>query len=94
MAEQENNIIVLEDENGTPMECEVIDVFDLNESRYVAMIETAAANDEEVDVIIMKIILGETEEDSQLINIDDEDELQAAFDEFVKRDEEYNETVE
>ncbi len=95
--EHQDNIIILEDENGNNVECEVIDVFDLdfegNTVRYVAMMESGAdeTEDAEVDVIMMKIIKGETEEEDALVSIETEEELQAAFDEFVKRDEEFNE---
>jgi len=83
---EENNIIMLEDENGNPVECVVIDVFELNGDIYFAMIEAddAESDAEETDVIIMKR-LGEDEE-ATLIMIDDDYELEAAFDEFVKRD--------
>ena len=98
--EHQDNIIILEDDSGSTIECEVIDVFDMefkgNVVRYVAMMESGAADteDAEVDVIVMKILKGETEEDDALVSVDDEDELQAAFDEFVKRDEEYNNSEE
>ena len=94
--EHQDNIIILEDENGNNVECEVIDVFDLNSVRYVAMMECGAdeTEDAEVDVIMMKITKGIIEEEDALVSIDDEEELQAAFDEFVARDEEYQNSEE
>ncbi|MCH5186730.1 MAG: DUF1292 domain-containing protein [Oscillospiraceae bacterium] len=83
----EDNIIILEDEAGNPVECEVIDVYDFNNNVYFAMIETTEnAADEETDVIIMKLQKGESPDDDTLLMIEDEDELEAAFNEFVRRD--------
>lgn len=91
--EEQNNIIILEDEEGNEVKAEVIDVFDLNGSRYVAMIDAETPEDEEeTDVIIMKILVNEEDpEKSELVDVENDDELQAAFEEFVKRDEEYSE---
>lgn len=88
----EENIIVLEDENGVEVECEVIDVFDLDAVRYVAMIDAAEPEDsEECDVILMKLLNHENPEEAALVAIEDEEELNKVFDEFLKRDEEYSE---
>ncbi len=87
----EDNIIILEDEFGNPVECEVIDVYDFNGSVYFAMIETSVDSDaEETDVIIMKLEKGENPEDDTLVMVEDEKELEEAFNEFVRRDEDDN----
>ena len=44
--------------------------------------------EENDEVLIMKVDEGETEEDMSLVNVDDENELEAAFNEFVRRDRE------
>lgn len=85
----EENIIVLEDENGNEIRCTPIDVFDLNETRYCALVDIDEPEDsEESDVIIMKVLLGETPEDTELVMVEDDGDLQSAFDEFVRRDNE------
>lgn len=84
----EDNIIILEDDQGNQIEFAVIDVYELNGSTYFAMVEVVEAGQEESDeVLIMKVDNPESE-DAELIVVDDEDELQAAFDEFLRRDEE------
>lgn len=84
----DDNIIILEDDNGNQIEFAVIDVYELNSNTYFAMIEVVEAGEEESDeVLIMKVDDVESE-DAQLITVDDEDELQAAFNEFLRRDEE------
>lgn len=84
----DDNIIILEDEMGNQVEFAVIDVYELNANTYFAMVEVVEAGEEESDeVLIMKVDKIDTD-DAELIPVTDEDELQAAFDEFLKRDEE------
>ena len=84
----DDNIIILEDENGNQVEFAVIDVYELNNNTYFAMVEVVEAGEDESDeVLIMKVDKIDTD-DAELIPVTDEDELQAAFDEFLKRDEE------
>ena len=84
----DDNIIILEDDNGNQIEFAVIDVYELNSNTYFARVEVVEACEEESDeVLIMKVDDVESE-DEQLITVDDEDELQAAFNEFLRRDEE------
>jgi hypothetical protein len=84
----EDNIIILEDDQGNQVEFAVIDVYEFNENTYFAMVEVVEAGQDESDeVLIMKVDNPESE-DAELIVVDDEAELQAAFDEFLRRDEE------
>lgn len=87
----EDNIIILEDDQGNQIEFAVIDVYEFNQNTYFAMVEVVEAGQEESDeVLIMKVDKPESE-DAELIVVDDEEELQAAFDEFLRRDEEAEE---
>ncbi len=85
----EDNIIILEDDQGNQIEFATIDVFELNGETYFALLEVLE-NDESDEVLIMKVD-GIDTEDPELIMVEDENELQAAFEEFLKRDEEFNE---
>ena len=87
----EDNIINLEDDNGNQVEFAVIDVYEFNGNTYFAMVEVVEAGEDESDeVLIMKVDKADTD-DAELIVVDDDDELQAAFDEFLRRDEEIEE---
>jgi len=86
----EENIIMLEDENGNTAEYEAIDVFEFNDSTYFVLLEVLPEGEENDEVVIMKVLFGETEDDMDLIAVEDEDELEAAFNEFLRRDEEAN----
>ena len=87
----EDNIIILEDDNGNQVEFAVIDVYEFNGNTYFAMVEVVEAGEDESDeVLIMKVDKADTD-DAELIVVNDDDELQAAFDEFLRRDEEIEE---
>lgn len=86
----DENIIMLEDENGNTIEFEAIDVYEFNDETYFALLEVMPEGEETDEVLIMKVVTGETEEDMSLVNVEDEDELEAAFNEFLRRDEEAN----
>lgn len=82
---EENNIIMLEDENGQSIEFMVIDVFVLDGVTYFVMIEAAEAETTE-EVLIMRVD-GEGDE-AELVTIESDAELDAAFQEFLRREEE------
>ncbi|MBQ3124819.1 MAG: DUF1292 domain-containing protein [Clostridia bacterium] len=86
----ENNIILLEDENGVEIEFEVIDVYELDGETFFAMIECLPEEEQtdDLEVLIMRVEGDIESEEAELVPIEDEAMLQKAFDEFVKRDEE------
>ncbi len=83
----EENIIMLEDDNGNQIEFAVIDVYELNDETYFAMIEVVDEGEETDEVLIMKVD-NTNEEEPELVMVEDEAELEAAFNEFLRRDEE------
>ena len=82
----ENNIIILEDENG--VEIEAIDVFEFEGQTFFALLEVLPAEMESDEVLIMKVEGDIESEEAELVMVEDEDLLKRAFDEFVRRDEE------
>lgn len=83
----EENILILEDDKGNPCEFMVIDVYEFNEATYFAMVEVIEGSIEESDEVVIMRVEGEGD-DAELVMVEDEAELQAAFDEFVRRDNE------
>lgn len=83
----DENILILEDENGNPVEFMVIDVYEFNNATYFAMVEVIEGSTEDSDEVVIMRVDGEGD-DAELVMIEDENELQVAFDEFVRRDEE------
>ena len=83
----EENIIMLEDEQGNQIEFEVIDVYEFMGNTYFAMLEKLDEGEENDEVLIMKVD-DTDDENPELIMVEDEKELQEAFEEFVRREEE------
>lgn len=87
----EDNIIMLEDTEGNQIEFEAIDVFEFNDNTYFALLEVMPEGEETDEVLIMKVSYGETDEDTELVMPDSEEEMQLAFNEFIRRDNEAEE---
>lgn len=92
MAEDRDDVVVLVDENGDEVEFEHLDTIEMNGSEYVVLAPTeeSAASADEEGVIILKIEHGENGEDS-FVTVDDDDEMDAVFEEFQSRMEDYDE---
>ncbi len=82
----ENNILTFHDENDEAIELEIIDSFELGEKKYAALAtpEDIENENDESEVYIMRI---ESESDGEdvFVSIDDEDELDNAFEMFKER---------
>lgn len=84
----ENNVIILEDENGCSIEFEPIDVFEMDGVTYFALLEILPEEQESDEVLIMQVEGDIESEEAELVMVEDEEVLQKAFDEFCRRDEE------
>lgn len=84
----ENNIIILEDENGVEIEFETIDVYEFEGHTFFALVEVVPEEEESDEVLIMMVDGDIESEDAELVMVEDEDLLKRAFDEFIRRDEE------
>lgn len=87
----EKNIIILEDENGVEIEFEAIDVYEFEGHTFFALLEVLPDEMESDEVLIMMVNGDIESEDAELVMVEDEELLQRAFDEFVRRDEEATE---
>ncbi|MDD6213605.1 MAG: DUF1292 domain-containing protein [Firmicutes bacterium] len=86
----EDNIIILEDENGNPIEFLPLSVYEFKDKIYCALTEVTEDGEEESDEVVIMRIEGEGD-DAELHMVEDEKELEAAFDEFVRIDSEASE---
>lgn len=84
----ENNIIMLEDEHGCMIEFEAIDVFEFNGVTYFALLEVLPEEEQNDEVLIMQVEGDVESEEAELVMVEDEAQLEAAFNEFLRRDEE------
>ena len=76
----ENNIIMLEDEHGCMIEFETV--------TYFALLEVLPEGQENDEVLIMQVEGDVESEEAELVMVEDEAKLEAAFNEFLRRDEE------
>ncbi|MCX7709900.1 MAG: DUF1292 domain-containing protein [Clostridia bacterium] len=98
MADEREDVVVLLDENGEEVEFEHLDTIEMNGNEYVVLLpldqETEDSDDEIDEVIILKIEHGDDGEDS-FVTVDDDDELDAVFEEFrIRMEEEYDDVEE
>ena len=82
----ENNIIILEDQDGVEVEFEVIDVYEFEGHTFFALIECLPEEEENDDVLIMMVEGDLESDDAELVMVEDEALLDRAFNEFLKRD--------
>lgn len=86
----EKNIVTLFDEDGKEIPFEHLDTFELNSRVYIVLLEVLGDGQENDEVVIFRLEEDKNGEDA-LIVIEDENELQEAFDEFMFRNSEDDE---
>ncbi len=78
-------VVTLYDENGNPEDYELIDLFEFNEGIYGAFTPVLTGEEPvEVDVVMLKV----TEDGNAFIEIEDESEEEAVFNELLRREDE------
>ena len=80
----EDEIILLEDENGEQIECVSLGTFDLNDKTYGAFVQVMPDGTDSDDVIILECQPIEDGEYLDLFPIEVDDELEKAFSEFTR----------
>ena len=83
---EENNVLTFYDENNEPIELEIVDSFELKGKKYAALAtpEDIETENEESEVFIMRIESESSGEDV-FVTVEDDDELDAAFEMFKDR---------
>ncbi|MDY3303334.1 MAG: DUF1292 domain-containing protein [Clostridia bacterium] len=83
---EENNVLTFYDDNDNEIELEIVDSFEIDDKKYVALAtpEDIEGASEESEVYIMRIESESSGEDI-FVYIEDENELNAAFDMFKNR---------
>jgi uncharacterized protein YrzB (UPF0473 family) len=94
MSEERDDLVVLVDENGEEVEFEHLDTIEMNGSEYVVLLPASEEEDEDEqaadEVVILKIDHNENGEDS-FVTVEEDEELEAVFEEFRSRMEEEEE---
>ncbi len=83
----EDNIVVLNDEEGNEVKFEFLDLIELDDEEYVVLLPiTEEGEEEEGEVVILKV--EDTEEESEeesYISVEDEEILNKVFDIFKEK---------
>lgn len=80
MSEFGDNIISISDEDGNDFELLILDEADMNGTHYLALTEAANPEEEEnLEVIILKVVEDEATGEEMLSTVDSDDELEAIY---------------
>ncbi len=78
--EHEHDTITLSLDDGTELNCIVLDIFTVDDKEYIAL--QPEEGEEEDDNVFLYRFIQEGDDDPQLLNIDDDDEFEAVADAF------------
>lgn len=84
--EELNNIIILSDENGEDVEFEFLDLIEYDSEEYIVLLPVAE-DEEEQDgqVVILKVESTENEDEESYVSVDDEEVLNEVFQIFKEK---------
>lgn len=86
MSEFGDNIISISDEEGNDFDLLILDEADMNGVHYLALTEaTDPEKEENLEVIILKVITDEATGEDLLSTVDSEDELEAIYQIFEEQ---------
>ena len=78
-----NDYLIITDDEGNEYELEHLDTIELNNHIYMAFLPAdMEENDEDFGLVILKVI--EENNEDVLVSINDEDELNTVFEQFIK----------
>ena len=81
--EELDNIIVLNDENGEEVQFEFLDLIELDQEEYVVLLPVVEEGEEdEGEVVILKVEDTDSEDEETYVSIDDENILNKVFEIF------------
>ena len=89
--EELDNIIVLNDEDGNEVEFEFLDLIEFEGEEYVVLLPVALEEEEEGEVVILKVEDTDSEDEESYVSVDDEEVLSKVFEIFKEKfKEEFN----
>ncbi len=84
-AEEIDNIVVLNDEDGNEVEFEFLDLIQYDGEDYVVLLPTEDEGEEAGEVVILKLEDTEDEEQESYVSVEDEETLNAVFEMFKEK---------
>ena len=84
---EEDNIVILNDEDGNEVKFEFLDLIELDEEEYVVLLPVPAEGEEdEGEVVILKVEDTDEESDEEsYVSVDDEETLNKVFEIFKEK---------
>lgn len=79
--DQEHDSITLSLDDGTELDCVVLDIFSVDDKDYIAL-QPEEVQEEDDNVFLYRFIQENEEDEPQLLNIEDDDEFEAVADAF------------
>lgn len=86
MNEEQDNVIILNDEDGNEVKFEFLDLVELEDEEYVVLLPIAEGEEDDGEVVILK--LEDTDEDSEeesYVGVEDEEILNKVFSIFKEK---------
>ena len=84
--EELDNIIILNDEQGNEVKFEFLDLVELDEEEYVVLLPVSEDGEEdEGEVVILKLEDTESEDEESYVSVDNEEVLNKVFEIFKEK---------
>lgn len=85
--ELDNNIVILNDEDGNEVQFEFLDLIDYEDEEYIVLLPiTEEGEEEEGEVVILKVEdVDEENDEESYVSVEDEETLNKVFEIFKER---------
>ena len=84
--EELDNVVILNDEEGNEVKFEFLDLVELNDEEYVILLPMTEENEEEEgEVVILKVEDSDYDDEESYVSVDDEAILNQVFEIFKER---------
>lgn len=81
----DENIIILNDDEGNEVKFEFLDLIKYEEEDYVVLLPVPEDDEEDNEVVILKLEETDSEDEESYVSVDDEATLSAVFDIFKEK---------
>ena len=81
----DENIIILNDDEGNEVKFEFLDLIKYEEEDYVVLLPVPDGDEEDNEVVILKLEETDSEDEESYVSVDDEETLSAVFDIFKEK---------
>lgn len=83
--EELNNIIILNDEDGNEVQFEFLDLIELDGEEYVVLLPTDEDEEEDGEIVILKVEDTDSEDEESYVSVDDQEVLNKVFEIFKEK---------